>query len=828
MKKSKWKRVLAFGLAAVMLLGSAGCTKKDKKDQNGDGSNTAADPSLAKQYVYHYEDLNLDIGADDYNISAFRKNGDKLELLVNAYVYDGSDDNQVFYLITMNADGSNCQKVKMESLGGGNNSEEPIAIPEDIETEAENDDEVRIVDGEQTEDYSYEYSYYQGSCLGDDGVYALRTHQTESYQNGEYNSTVDVTICCWNKDGSFRNGVPFDLTQYQNEETYSYISKMIAIGDGSIALLLGGDQSGLISIDENGNVKNLQQNKDMQEVFSNDPTFVEGKDGKLLVSYYTDDWSKMYLTTYDPKNNTKGEVYEVPAEARNKGFYNFAAGYDKDVVFSTDMGVFAFNLGDKEITRVMDYVNSDLASYGLNNLVCIDATHFIASYNDPVDYRNCVAIFSYVKPEDIQDKKVMVMAGFYIDSDVKRQVINFNKKSNEYRITIRDYSDFNTEDDYSAGLTKLNNDIIAGDVPDILQINSNMPIDSFAAKGVLENIDEWIKNDEELSKLDFMDNIFEAFRIEGKLYRVIPKYTVYTWIGKKSMVGDRTGWKMSDVKQAASKLNGDKSIFGMNITRDYFIDMMMKYNGNEFVDVKTGKCNFNTQNFIDMLEYAKTLPTDFESGMDDEYWDHYWETYQSQYRENRTLLMELNISDGNSVRYNVNGMMGEDVSYIGFPTESGKGSYIEAYTSFAMSAKSANKEGAWKFLRVFLSEDYQKNEDNEYGYTYGLSVLKSEVRKTVDQAMERPYWIDFDGSKQYYDDTIYINEQEIVVNPFSQAQADALFNFLCSVNTPSYYDEKVMEIVSEEVAAFFAGSKSASDVADMIQNRVQLYVNENK
>ena len=190
--------------------------------------------------------------------------------------------------------------------------------------------------------------------------------------------------------------------------------------------------------------------------------------------------------------------------------------------------------------------------------------------------------------------------------------------------------------------------------------------------------------------------------------------------------------------------------------------------------------------------------------------------------------MELYVSDGSSVRYNVNGMMGEDVSYIGFPTESGKGSYIDVNTSFAMSAKSANKEGAWQFLRFFLSEDYQKNEDNEYGYSYGLSVLKSEVRKVVDQTMERPYWIDFDGSKQYYDDTIYINDQEIIVNPFTQAQADALFNFLCSVNAPSYYDEKVMEIVSEEVEAFFAGSKSAADVADMIQNRVQLYVNENK
>ena len=79
-----------------------------------------------------------------------------------------------------------------------------------------------------------------------------------------------------------------------------------------------------------------------------------------------------------------------------------------------------------------------------------------------------------------------------------------------------------------------------------------------------------------------------------------------------------------------------------------------------------------------------------------------------------------------------------------------------------------------------------------------------------------------------YDDTFYINGQEITINPLSQAQADELFDFVCSVTKPTYYSRDVSNIVDEEVQAFYSGQKSAQDAAAMIQNRVQLYVNENK
>ena len=50
--------------------------------------------------------------------------------------------------------------------------------------------------------------------------------------------------------------------------------------------------------------------------------------------------------------------------------------------------------------------------------------------------------------------------------------------------------------------------------------------------------------------------------------------------------------------------------------------------------------------------------------------------------------------------------------------------------------------------------------------------------------------------------------------------------FIADIRIPSATEAKVREIISEELDAYYAGAKSAADTAEVIQNRVQLYLNE--
>ena len=56
----------------------------------------------------------------------------------------------------------------------------------------------------------------------------------------------------------------------------------------------------------------------------------------------------------------------------------------------------------------------------------------------------------------VQERTILTFATMYLGYEMRERIIDFNKSQTQYRIEIRDYSEFNTQDDYNAGLTKLN------------------------------------------------------------------------------------------------------------------------------------------------------------------------------------------------------------------------------------------------------------------------------------------------------------------------------------------------------------------------------------
>ena len=228
----------------------------------------------------------------------------------------------------------------------------------------------------------------------------------------------------------------------------------------------------------------------------------------------------------------------------------------------------------------------------------------------------------------------------------------------------------------------------------------------------------------------------------------------------------------------------------------------MNYCGSDFVDVSTGKCAFDTDNFVAMLAYAGELPVEYG----EDYWgEDYWNNYESQYREDRTLLDTISISNIRDLNGTINGVFGEDISFVGFPTDGDMGSVLWA--------------GNWMY--ALYQDKIQEQE-------YNLPVLRSTFEKNVQDATKKPYYMDENGNKVEYDETYYINGEEILLPQLTQEQVDRIVSFVESVNKRGYYNEAISNIISEEAGAYFSGQKSARDVAGVIQSRVQVYVNENR
>lgn len=764
MKKGILKKGLTLGFAAVMTLALGAC--------GGKGDNS----QLAKENVYSFQEITQIDNEENVNDMIYLD--DKLYLMTTKYSWDDEGNSNVtvgYYVSDM--DGANRNFVELVSPDRGSNSS---WINSTLFTRG-------------GYIYAVENTAYEDDSDPDNYIYEDRYY-----------------LNCWDINGGLQWSERMDSG---NPDEYTYCNYLLDGGDGKALAIMRGSKCEAVVYDPDG--KEISRGELDQDLFDRINTVLTRDDGTLMVVYYDEDWNKCYLSRYDVKEGMTGAETELTFT----GNFSIRGCIGDSLLLTNNLGVYTWKIGDAEPKMFMNFINSDLPTYSIYYLQMIDDKHFVAIYNDIENWEQKCGYFTYVNPADIPDKDVLVLGGEYVSSDIKAKVIEFNKTSNQYRITVKDYNVYNTNEDWTAGRTRLNSDITSGQMPDIMLLNDMSSYGNYVSKGVLADIGALLEADEELGKLEYLQNVWDAYSVKGKLYAVVPGFNVRTMVAKKSLVGEPQSWTMEDVEAVLATMPEGATAFG-DMMRDTYIYYMMSYAGQDFIDVETGKCNFDSQSFIDMLKYAKTLPTEYPQ----DYWEDYDYSYhENQYRENRALLYDLYIGNIRDCKYQIKGYIGEEVSYVGFPTSLSNGSTLTSgnYT-FMISAKSKHMDGAWQFVRQFLTEEYQNDSQ------YYMPVLKSAFLEKAKEATERSYWIDEEGNKEYYDDTWYINGEEIVLEPFTQKEVDAICEFIYTVNRTAYYNDDIRNIITEEAEAFFSGQKSVQEVVDIIQSRAQVFVNENR
>ena len=776
-KRSKQLAGICLLLSVVLSLCACGRNAAESGKEND---------ALAKEHVYRFQEIEMpDFGGDEYEVCASGYRNGEIFLLMKVTDWEHYNDNDV-RILSMGDDGSGAAVVPLER------------IPWNPAAEDGSDDS--------------EYSYYENYTFGADGrIYAIRYYYREPL-NPEEDAVSMRYLCCWTAEG--RLLWETELEDCGSVDESLFVNAISVAEHGTASLTLTGDHAWQISVDAQGKVSGSRQLSDETlQIFSTSAAVVHRTDGTLLlVCYGEDDWEEQYLVSYDPAADTIGEPSRMPSSGWD-GYGSLAAGPGSDLLYSNRTGIFSYAPEDTasphspsqtpEGTKVMDFINSDLNVSSFDALISLSDTSFAGLFYEGYNSEASMGIFTYVEPSDVPDRSVLVLAGCYISDDVMQRVVEFNRSSDQYRIIVQNVEEYDSEDELAAGITEMTSSVFSGNMPDIL-ITDGLPVETYAARGLLADIGELIEKDAELSQTDFLTNAFEAYSMDGKLYYVIPSFRVDTMIGASSVVGDRTSWTFADAVHLLETLPEGTNLIP-EASRSSFLQTMMAYCGGSFIDTGAGKCNFQSQNFLDLLEYARSLPEELDA---DSYGEDYWRNYEAQYREGRTLLAGMPISSFEGIDYYVNGIFGEEISYIGFPMEDGSGSYIRATEAYAISAHSDHIEGAWDFLRYYLTDDYQS------GLHRGLPVQKKVFLENSSSALSE--------SQNYSSD-----KESAATEPMTEEQFEKLVTFLLSVNRRYYENEEIMEIVSEETGAFFAGDKTAEETAKVIQSRVQLYLDTN-
>ena len=77
------------------------------------------------------------------------------------------------------------------------------------------------------------------------------------------------------------------------------------------------------------------------------------------------------------------------------------------------------------------------------------------------------------------------------------------------------------------------------------------------------------------------------------------------------------------------------------------------------------------------------------------------------------------------------------------------------------------------------------------------------------------------------DTAVNIGGVDLELVPLKKNEAQKLVDVIKSVDHTAYTNYEVMDIVIEEAESYWNGEKSSREVADIIQSRISIFINEN-
>ncbi len=799
MKKIRMKQVTAAVMAAAMAAGLCACGDKT--------SNTAEEK-------HYFNTSYIDQVPDNFStIGSSMFQGD--ELYYTAY----NDDYTVEGIYTFNlVDGSENTILECESETDENGLTLSVSSIYDFAVDEDGYIYVYVYRSQVDEEsLSQDYS---GATLDDVLAYMVETwgyeeneaaeewdswykdEYTDEEGNvdyGEFLQSMNITytgssyLQKMDKDGN----VLFSIDMPEDGENYYISCYGIALdGDGNLFCCMnkwmydGSEDLYYVEIyDGEGNRKGQV---DFDDWISSLITLADGRVG--CVSYS----SETTLSIVDADSMSVTDSYPVGSDSLQ--------AYEGSKVLLSDSGtLYLYDLEDQSKEEYLTWMDcnistSSVSAYGMlsdGTLAVLTQTWGSTSVSTEI------AILTEVSESEVVKTETINVACMWLDSDVEALAIEFNKKHEDYHISITQYYD-DSADDWDAMMDSFTTAVANDPDIDIVIFNDFSEVTNFASKGLMRDLYEFIDSDAELSRDDFLPNILSACEFDGELLSLPTSFYVYTVLGKTEDVGTQPGWTLEDMKNLlASKPEGTELFYGM--TRYEALSACLNLGYRDFIDTTSATCSFDSQEFIDVLEFASMFPEEFT------YEDDVDET--DLLNSGQVLLTQFYLTDLDEIQL-YTAVFGGDLTYIGYPTSEGTGSilYLDTIYGITTNCDDAEAAAAWEFLREF----YLPSSLEDMWYS-GFSVNQDVFDEACEEMME-----DEEGGYSYG-----WGSYEVEIQPATQEEVDELKELVYS--TTAVYgavSEDITNLILEEASYYFSGEQTAEEVAEKIQSRMEIYLSE--
>ena len=244
----------------------------------------------------------------------------------------------------------------------------------------------------------------------------------------------------------------------------------------------------------------------------------------------------------------------------------------------------------------------------------MDDGDYVIAINDyqSGDYGNGATLYKLTKRDasEMENTKVITVGVLYDDWAVKEKISAYNKKNDDVRFKMVDYSKYDNYEEetgktLSSGADQLKKDIVSGNAPDMIVSYNGAIISSLYNKGLFVDLYEYMDKDSDINKDDIMPNVLNACEIDGKLLSLPTSFKVQTYAsqGKKF---DKEKWTPDDMIETYKNLPD-----GMRLTyldSKETISEMLLSSICGCIDYEKRTCSFDSPEFKKFLDFANEFP----------------------------------------------------------------------------------------------------------------------------------------------------------------------------------------------------------------------------
>lgn len=635
---------------------------------------------------------------------------------------------------------------------------------------------------------------------------------TDSEQNlyclaALYKSGINSTLLSGILYKQSPEGLPLYSIALPDLQTPIRYADLMAVDPGGRAFVLLG--SSILTVDENGQGgTNISLEDDL------------APDRNIAIRLLAGGEGRIYCTVENSFNYTRNTYilnepnHPQPAKVLNLSGtlgMNLHESPNGLLVQSNDDKLYRYDQKTDSLQEVLTWGDSDLVGNDIQRITQLTENSFL-TFSRFLD-QETLLLLSKTPLSELPRKEQIVIVSFSPDTVLKQSVAEFNRTSSQYRVSIETYgADAYGIDDNADAFALLNANLSSKNGPDILDLSS-LGFGPYADDNLLEDLRPYIDNDNLISIANYPDNLLKGYTINGKLLCIPTSF----YFRPLWAIGPRTAsvqdWTIPEI-MALTERYPDAPLFdpprqdGESILESLCAPYLLEH----FVNWEKGESDFDSEEFRNMLVWVKAQAekpvSEAETG----------------------LIADSRLSkfiDFFSTAWNYN----EDAIIRGCPSADGEG-YFSAIACNALGivSGSKHKEGAWEFLRHFLSGD-----DYEPHFPTRTDLLEA----LAEEAVTPRYCLDEKGNRLKDSEgkdwilpkgQIYINGEPFEFFALEQSQADAVMAAMAKIDfSPRTVTENtILEIVGQEARDFFQGRKTPEQVSAVIQSRVQTLLQENR